>query len=104
MWEGLGENKLVIECRYKALILEPTSVSATECLNLGDKLLEVGKVEEAIACFVQSLQIKSSYIDVYHQIAKVLEKQNYINTAFKCRFSKKLPKNLLEKFCQLTGD
>lgn len=52
IWEGLGENKLVIECRYKVFILELILVLVIECLNLGDKLLEVGKVEEVIVCFV----------------------------------------------------
>lgn len=53
-----------------------------------------------IACFIKSLEIKPDYIDVYHKIAKVIEEQNYIDAALKCRFSKKLPKN----FGHLTED
>ncbi len=104
IWQGLGKHKLATEYSYKALNLEAESATATEYLECGKNLLKIGNLEKAIACFIQSLQIQSDYIDVYHQIAKVLEQQNYIDAAFKCRFSKKLPKNLLKKFCQLTGD
>ena len=104
IYHQIDKPELAASCQYKAFILKPEWATDLEYLNLGKTLLTYNRKKEAIACFIQSLQIKPDYIDVYHQIAKVLEKQNYIDAAFKCRFSKKLPKNLLKKFCQLTGD
>ena len=206
IWQCLGKEQLVTECRYQALILEPTSVSGAEYLSLGDKLLELGKVPEGITCYymaikldkklsvaydklaniliqqgeldeaikvysqaielmpkktglyyklgelltknqdykqainaynqaielnpnnhifymklgevlqkqglledgmsclIQALQIKPSAWNVYFKITEFLELQNNLNAANACRLYQKLPKDLLKKCCQLTGD
>ncbi|MGB3514021.1 MAG: tetratricopeptide repeat protein [Microcoleaceae cyanobacterium] len=206
IWQRLGKDQLVTECSYQAVILEPTSATATQYLSLGNKLLELGKLEEAIACyhqgikldkklsvaynklgntliqtgeidaaikvysqgikinsnnprlyynlgealtkkqeyqqattaynraielnpnrhlfygklgdvlqkqnfldealacFIQALQIKPNYEYSYSKIADILEKKTYTEAARNCRIHKSLPKDILNKFCQLTED
>ncbi|MDJ0555731.1 MAG: tetratricopeptide repeat protein [Microcoleaceae cyanobacterium MO_207.B10] len=206
IWQCLGKEQLVIECTYQALILEPTLATATEWLNLGDKSLELGKQEEAIACYNQAiksdkklslaynklgntliqkgeldraitvyrqgikispnnptlhynlgealtqkqeyqqakisynraiglnpnnhlfyiklgevlqkqglleeaiacligaLQVKADQRNTYLKIAELLEKQKYLSAAVRCKVHQQLSKDVLEKFCKLTGD
>ncbi|NEO52948.1 MAG: DUF563 domain-containing protein [Okeania sp. SIO3B5] len=206
VWQSLGKEQLSVECSYQAVILEPTSATAKEYFDLGNKLLELGKLEEAIACynqaiksdkklsvaynklgnalvqkgeidvaitaynqgiqirpnnprlhynlgealtikqeyqqatiafnhaielnphnhlfyrklgdvlqkqglldeaiacFIQVLQIKPDHRDTYFKIAEILAQKNYPSAAVQCRLHKQLSKNVLEKFCKLTGD
>ena len=102
IWHHLGKHQLAIEFSYKAFSLEPESATVKEYLEFGKNLLKIGKLEQATTCLITALQIKPDYVSAYHQIAKILEQQNDIDAALKCRFSKRLPKNLLKNFCQLT--
>ncbi len=206
IWQSVGNEQLVVECDYQALILEPKSAPATKYLSLGDKLLEFGQVEEAIACyrgaikldeklsasynklgntlfqqgeldaaitiynqgikirqnhprlhynlgevltkkqqyqqatiaynraielnsynhlfyiklgdvlqkqgcldeaitcFIKALQIKADHRDTYFKIAELLEQKKHSSAAAKCRLHQQLSKDILEKFCKLTGD
>ncbi|OZH51386.1 hypothetical protein AFK68_31440 [Hydrocoleum sp. CS-953] len=73
-------------------------------IKLGEALQKQGLLEEAIACLIGALQIKADHRDTYFKIAELLEQQKYLSAAVKCKVHKQLSKDILEKFCKLTGD
>ncbi|MGD1698623.1 tetratricopeptide repeat protein [Dapis sp. BLCC M229] len=81
IWECLGKDKLVIECTYQALILEPTLATATEWLNLGDKLLKLGKLEEAIACYKQAIKSDKKLSAGYNKLGNTLTNKGELDRA-----------------------
>ncbi len=81
IWESLGKEQLVIECTYQALILEPTLATAREWLNLGDKLLELGKQEEAIACYNQVIKSEPKLSEAYNKLGNILIQKGEIDRA-----------------------
>ena len=81
IWQCLGKEQLVIKCRYQALILEPTLATATEWLNLGDKLLELSKVEEAIACYKQAIKLDKKLSAAYNKLGNTLIKKGELDRA-----------------------
>ncbi|NEQ36417.1 MAG: tetratricopeptide repeat protein, partial [Okeania sp. SIO3I5] len=72
IWRSLGKERLVTECSYQALILEPKLATGIEWLNLGDKLLELGKVEEAIACYNQAIKSDEKLSAAYNKLGNTL--------------------------------
>ncbi|MDJ0518700.1 MAG: tetratricopeptide repeat protein, partial [Trichodesmium sp. MO_231.B1] len=72
---------LVTECRYQALILEPKLATATEWLNLGDKLLELDKREEAIACFYMAIELDKKLSLAYQNLGELLIKSAKLESA-----------------------
>ncbi|MGK7921732.1 MAG: tetratricopeptide repeat protein [Trichodesmium sp.] len=94
IWECLGKEQLVTECRYQALILEPTLATATEWLNLGDKLLELGKVEEAIACYNQAIKSDEKFLAAYNKLGNTLIQKGELDKAIAvCREGIKIRQN-----------
>jgi tetratricopeptide (TPR) repeat protein len=73
-------------------------------MKLGEVLQKQGLLEDGMSCLIQALQIKPSAWNVYFKITEFLELQNNLNAANACRLYQKLPKDLLNKCCQLTGD
>ncbi|NES05722.1 MAG: DUF563 domain-containing protein [Okeania sp. SIO2F4] len=83
IWQCLGKEQLVIECSYQALILEPTLAPVTEYLSLGDKLLESGKVEEAIACYNQAIKSDKKSSAGYNKLGNTLIQKGELDAAIK---------------------
>ncbi len=81
IWQRLGKHELATEYSYKALSLEPTSASATECLSLGNKLLELGKVEEAIACYYRAIELDKKLSAAYNKLGNILIQQGELDRA-----------------------
>ena len=83
IWQYLGKEQLVTECRYQVLILEPTSVSGAEYLSLGDKLLELGKVPEGITCYYMAIKLDKKLSVAYDKLANILIQQGELDEAIK---------------------
>lgn len=62
-------------------MLEPTLAPATEYLSLGDKLLQSGKVEEAIACYNQVIKSDKKLSAAYNKLGNTLIQKGDIDAA-----------------------
>ncbi|MDJ0519017.1 MAG: tetratricopeptide repeat protein [Trichodesmium sp. MO_231.B1] len=83
IWQCLGKEQLVTECRYQALILEPKLATAKEWLNLGDKLLELGQQEKAIACYFIAIELDKQLSLAYNKLGNILIQQGELDRAIR---------------------
>ncbi len=81
VWHLIGKEELAIECTYQALILEPELATATEYWNLGNKLLEFGRIEPAINCYRYTIKLEPNLSAAYQKLGEVLRKQGELETA-----------------------
>jgi O-antigen biosynthesis protein len=63
------------ESWFKAFQLEPAWATAEEQLNLGNMLLKQGKLEKAISCYQQAIQINPQLSQAHHNLGEVLSSQ-----------------------------
>ncbi|NEQ39466.1 MAG: DUF563 domain-containing protein, partial [Okeania sp. SIO3I5] len=71
---------------------------------LANTYVQQENLSEAIPCLIQALRIKPDMENVHKNIAYVLKKQGRHNQVRIWKYQKKLPKDWLEKFFNLTGN
>lgn len=81
VWQRLGKEELATQFSYQALMLKPESATATEHLNLGNKLSELGKIEPAIDCFRNAIKINPNLSAAYQHLGEVLTQRGELEEA-----------------------
>ncbi|NEQ73263.1 MAG: tetratricopeptide repeat protein [Okeania sp. SIO2C9] len=81
VWHSISQEKLGTECNYQAVILEPESLTATEHLNLGNKLLELDKIEAAINCYRNAIKINPNLSAAYQELGEILSQNGELEEA-----------------------
>ncbi|MDJ0555730.1 MAG: tetratricopeptide repeat protein [Microcoleaceae cyanobacterium MO_207.B10] len=81
IWQHLGKEELTIKCTYQALILEPESATATEHLNIGNKLLELGESEAAFNCYSQAVKMNPNLSTAYQNLGEILTQKGELEEA-----------------------
>ena len=81
VWQCVNKEELATECTYKALILEPELATAKEYFNLGNKLLELGKIEAAIDCYRDAIKLQPNSSELYQKIGEVLTQKGELESA-----------------------
>ncbi len=103
--DALKEKCLMDEAIYsyqKAIEINPNS-----CWHygaLGNAYFQQQKFSEAIPYLIQALKIRPGYYPLHKNIAYILKKQGREQEAYILKTQKKLPKDWLEKFFNLTGN
>ena len=94
IWERQGDAAKGTRCWYRAHSLEPDAVAAEDWVNLGNRLLGQGCVEEAIASYRQALQRDETLAGAYRNLGMALKAQGKLEEAAIC----------FGKFQKLTGE
>ncbi len=69
-----GEAEKSALAWYRAYNLAPTAENAQQHLKLGDRLVEHGKIDEAIACYQQAIKQNPQWSLAYSQLGEALKK------------------------------
>ena len=81
VYSNTGElRKAYLSC-YKAYILEPEKVTATEYFNLAKHLLQQSEIDKAIACLQRTVELQSDFKRAYLILGKLFEKAGKIEQA-----------------------
>ncbi len=78
----LGNERQAADYLYQALKLEPNSVTATKHYFLGNILRSQGKLQRAIACYRQAIQLQSDLLLAYQCLVDLLIAKNEPIQAF----------------------
>jgi len=103
--DALQEKSLMDEAisnYQKAIKINPNSCWYYGAL--GNAYFQQQKFSEAIPCLIQALKIRPGYYAVHKNIVDILKKQGRKQEAYILETEEKLPKYLLKKFLNLTGD
>jgi tetratricopeptide (TPR) repeat protein len=73
VWHHLGNNEQFWECHHQALSLEPELANAKDHLQLGDRLRQQGKLEQALVHYRCAIKLESESSEGYQKLAQVLE-------------------------------
>ncbi|MGB3534685.1 MAG: tetratricopeptide repeat protein [Microcoleaceae cyanobacterium] len=71
----VGEEEKALLNRFQALTLEPSWVSPEEHFALGNRLREIGKLEQAEICYQRVLKFNPDFAAAYGQLGKVFTQQ-----------------------------
>ena len=77
----LGKQEQGIQCWYRAFSISPTSVSASQHLQLGDWLLEGNKLQPAVICYRRAISLQKDVVEAYHRLGEVLVSKGKIDKA-----------------------
>ncbi len=77
-----GKSEAATQSWYQALTLEPNRAKAEEHFNLGNTLLEQGKLEQAVVCYRRAIQLKPSCSQAYHRLGEILTEQGQVQEAY----------------------
>jgi tetratricopeptide (TPR) repeat protein len=75
VWQQVGEPRKALECIYRAVQLEPEKITSEQQLALGDKLLDRGKIGEAMTYYRRAIELNPNYPHGYRKIAEIFESQ-----------------------------
>lgn len=73
IWEELGNEDKALDCLFRALELEPQTLTAQQHYQFANELSAEGKLQQAIACYHYAISLDSNYRDAYLKLAKALE-------------------------------
>lgn len=87
VWVQLAQSDKAMECWYRTFKLEPEKVSAEEQINLGNWLLGQNRIEAAIDCYHQAIQLAPTLAAGYQNLAAALTRQGKTQEAapFYCK-------------------
>ncbi len=71
----MGQKSDGAESWFQAFQLEPDWATAEEHLNLGNMLLEQNKLDKAVICYHQAIQIAPNLSQAHHNLGEILSSQ-----------------------------
>ncbi|MGL5807081.1 MAG: tetratricopeptide repeat protein [Xenococcaceae cyanobacterium] len=77
VWHQVGEPRKALECTYQAVTLEPEKTFSEQQLILGDRLLKIGKINQAIAYYRRAIETDPQFAPAYQKIAELFEKHQH---------------------------
>jgi tetratricopeptide (TPR) repeat protein/predicted O-methyltransferase YrrM len=75
LYTRTGQRAQAAEYRYRAVSLRPDWATARNQLKLGNLLLEVDRVEQALDCYRRSVELDPSLYQTYYNLAVALTSQ-----------------------------
>ncbi|HEY9696907.1 MAG TPA: tetratricopeptide repeat protein [Trichocoleus sp.] len=80
----LGDRVQAALAQHAALRLKPNWISVQQSLQVGDLLLELGRLDQAIECYQWAIQRNPKESQGYHQLGSVLDSQGRWQEAVQC--------------------
>ena len=75
VWDKLGEYDKSEECFFKAIEIKPELIPAKSHFELAHNLAQEKKLDKAIACYKQCLQLEPNFLNAYVRLAQILEQK-----------------------------
>ncbi|MBE9122035.1 tetratricopeptide repeat protein [Tychonema sp. LEGE 07199] len=72
VWTQLENREKATECWYQAFKIEPNWATADEYVTLGNGLVELGKVPQAIECYSRAIELNPQLATAYHNLGEML--------------------------------
>ncbi|MBE9097329.1 tetratricopeptide repeat protein [Tychonema sp. LEGE 07203] len=72
VWTQLEKREEAAECWYQAFKIEPNWATADEYVTLGNGLVELGKVPQAIECYSRAIELNPQLAVAYHNLGEML--------------------------------
>lgn len=72
VYKKLGQQRLMLDCWFTALQIEPERASVVELCNLARMMEEIGYRDRAVACYQLVLNLSPQSASVYLQLAELL--------------------------------
>lgn len=76
VFSKIGKKEKAADAWDRALTIEPDSAPAEQHLQLGNTLLEQGKIDRAVNCYRQAIRTKPELSEAYHRLGEILTQQN----------------------------
>ena len=73
VWDKLGEYDKSEECFLKALEIKPELIPAKSHFELAHNLTQEKRLDRAIACYKQCIQLEPKFLNAYVRLAQILE-------------------------------
>ena len=71
VWKQLGKAEEWANCWYQALTLEPENVPIEEQVKFAQALITLGKLDWAISCYKQVIQVDPSQLEPYRNLGEI---------------------------------
>ncbi|NJR64219.1 MAG: tetratricopeptide repeat protein [Leptolyngbyaceae cyanobacterium CRU_2_3] len=75
IYAQLGEREIESTYRYQAVALNPRWATPNNQFTLGNSLLEVAKLEEAIDCYQRAIALRPGFFEVHYNLGVVYVQQ-----------------------------
>ena len=72
VYKKLGQQRLMLDCWFTALQIEPERANVVELCNLARMMAEIGCRDRAVTCYRQALILDPQSASVYLQLAELL--------------------------------
>ncbi|MCU0524753.1 MAG: tetratricopeptide repeat protein [Elainella sp. Prado103] len=69
IYAHLGQRQEEIAYRYRAVVLKPDWATPSNQLILGNALIQLDKIQEAIDCYQRAIQLRPDFYEAYYNLA-----------------------------------
>jgi tetratricopeptide (TPR) repeat protein len=101
-FQHIAQYPDAIACYQTAIQLQPDV--CWFYAGLGQTLIKQEQWEDAIAPLIEALKIRPDYLEIYDNFATIFDKQGQQDWANICLKYKKLPEQIIKKYCRLNPD
>ncbi|NEQ97182.1 MAG: tetratricopeptide repeat protein, partial [Cyanothece sp. SIO2G6] len=81
VWQNVGDEQAATECWLKSYELEPDWGTATNRLEMGQRLAQQGRIEDAIATYETAIALDPTLVMAHWQLATLYQQQGQAEPA-----------------------